>query len=111
MLVVLGLATGIATASTATSVRVGKSIDPALVQKLQENARGSVSISTKRSTKFASFVRVGRNGDLIPAETTKSLLADILSGSFRAAGALAAPQPVSPSPVPAPAREYKQVPG
>ena len=59
MLVVLGLATGIATASTAGTARVGSSIDPALVKKLKHNARGSVSISLKKSTSFAGF-RPGR---------------------------------------------------
>ncbi len=72
LLAVLGLATGIATAATGSSVRVGKEIDPALVKKLKDNARGSVAISTDKSTKFASFIKVGQNGDLLPSEKTKS---------------------------------------
>jgi Zn-dependent metalloprotease len=87
MLVVLGLATGIATASTAGTARVGSSIDPALVKKLKDNARGSVSISLKKSTSFAGFVRAGRNGDLIPAERSKN--PDVKARSFlREYGAL-----------------------
>ena len=87
MLVVLGLATGIATASTAGTARVGSSIDPALVKKLKDNARGSVSISLNKSTSFARFVRAGQNGDLIPAERSKN--PDVKARSFlREYGAL-----------------------
>ena len=36
-------------------------VDPGLIQKLKQNARGAVSISTKKSTEFASFVH-GQQG-------------------------------------------------
>src|SRR5688500_7515993 len=32
-------------------------VDPNLIKRLKENASGTVSISTKQSTQFASFVR------------------------------------------------------
>lgn len=41
-------------------------VDPELIKKLKRNARGTVSISTKKSTEFASFVRVSKGGDLHP---------------------------------------------
>jgi len=41
-------------------------VDPALIKQLRQEARGSVSISTNESTDFASFVRVNKNGDLLP---------------------------------------------
>ena len=43
-----------------------KQIDSALVKKLRDSARGSVTISVDDATKFASFIRAGRNGDLLP---------------------------------------------
>ena len=43
-----------------------KSIDPALVKKLKDGARGSVTISINEATAFASFIESGRNGDLLP---------------------------------------------
>ena len=43
-----------------------KRIDPALVKKLKASARGSVTISVDDATKFASFIKAGRNGDLLP---------------------------------------------
>ncbi len=43
-----------------------KQIDPALVKKLKDTARGSVTISVDEATKFASFIKAGRNGDLLP---------------------------------------------
>ena len=70
LVVVLGafvLASGLGTAAGSEARQsAGKEIDPALVQRLKERARGSVTISTKRATKHASFVRVGQNGDLLP---------------------------------------------
>ena len=45
-----------------------KSIDPALVKKLKDGARGSVTISINEATEFASFIESGRNGDLLPNE-------------------------------------------
>lgn len=44
-----------------------KQIDPALVKKLKDSARGSVMISVDEATSFASFIRAGRNGDLLPS--------------------------------------------
>lgn len=46
-----------------------KKIDPALVKKLKDSARGSVTISVDDATKFASFIKAGRNGDLLPSVT------------------------------------------
>ncbi len=45
--------------------------DPELVKHLKENASGNVSISTKNSTEFASFVRVSKGGDLLPGTSSK----------------------------------------
>jgi Zn-dependent metalloprotease len=42
-------------------------VDPELVRRLRRNARGSVAISTQKSTDMASFVQVSRGGDLHPA--------------------------------------------
>jgi Zn-dependent metalloprotease len=42
------------------------SVDPNLIKRLKENARGAVAISTRKSTEFASFVRVSKGGDLHP---------------------------------------------
>ena len=41
-------------------------VDPELIRQLKQNARGNVSISTKKSTEVASFVQVSQNGDLQP---------------------------------------------
>jgi Zn-dependent metalloprotease len=43
-----------------------RQIDPALVKKLKDSARGSVRISVDEATKFATFIKAGRNGDLLP---------------------------------------------
>ncbi|MEO5704632.1 MAG: M4 family metallopeptidase [Candidatus Limnocylindrales bacterium] len=42
-------------------------IDPTLVKKLKDSARGSVTISINDATTFASFIKAGRNGDLLPS--------------------------------------------
>jgi Zn-dependent metalloprotease len=68
----LVLATGLTGAATGTTAKSQDGPDPALVKKLKDNARGSVTISTKKATKFAGFIKVGQNGDLLPAETTAS---------------------------------------
>jgi Zn-dependent metalloprotease len=47
-------------------------VDPELVRKLRRNARGSVSISTKKSTDMASFVQVSRGGDLHPGNSSNT---------------------------------------
>src|SRR5688572_16353999 len=47
-------------------------VDPNLIKRLKENARGAVSISTKKSTEFASFVRVSKGGDLHPGNQDKT---------------------------------------
>lgn len=41
-------------------------VDPELIRRLKQNARGNVSISTNESTEVASFVQVSKNGDLQP---------------------------------------------
>jgi len=70
LLVLLGLLTGaISGAASGGATRAsGKGPDAALVTKLQDNARGSVSIKTKKSTSAASFVKAGQNGDLLPSK-------------------------------------------
>ncbi|HSL65836.1 MAG TPA: M4 family metallopeptidase, partial [Gaiellaceae bacterium] len=40
--------------------------DPGVIQKLKEQARGSVTLTEKKSTGFIGFVRAGRGGDLLP---------------------------------------------
>ena len=47
-------------------------VDPNLIRRLKQNARGDVSISTKKSTEFASFVRVSQGGDLHPGNQDKT---------------------------------------
>jgi Zn-dependent metalloprotease len=47
-------------------------IDPELAKRLRASARGNVSISVQKSTRFASFVRVGKDGDLYPANRDKT---------------------------------------
>jgi Zn-dependent metalloprotease len=47
-------------------------VDPELIRRLKNSARGSVSISTNKSTDFASFVRVDKNGDLLPGNSDRS---------------------------------------
>jgi Zn-dependent metalloprotease len=42
-------------------------VDPALIQSLRQNARGAASIQTRKGTGVASFVRVDKAGDLLPA--------------------------------------------
>ena len=46
--------------------RKGKGPDPAKIQKLKSEARGSVSITSNSATDYVGFVRAGRNGDLLP---------------------------------------------
>ena len=67
LLVLLGLLAGLGgTGSGDAKEGNGKGVDPALLQKLEDGARGSVSVSTKAATKHVGFVRAGRNGDLLP---------------------------------------------
>jgi Zn-dependent metalloprotease len=47
-------------------------VDPNLIKHLKQNARGEVSISTRKSTEFASFVRVSKGGDLHPGNSDKT---------------------------------------
>jgi Zn-dependent metalloprotease len=73
LLAVLGLATALSGAASGGSAKQSaRGIDPALVQRLKDNARGSVSISEKQSTKAAGFIRAGQNGDLLPADHSGS---------------------------------------
>src|SRR5262245_30345169 len=46
--------------------------DSEAVRRLKQKARGSVTISTKNSTKHARFVRAGRNGDLLPGNVSRT---------------------------------------
>jgi Zn-dependent metalloprotease len=73
LLAVLGLAIAMSGAASGGSAKQNdKRIDPALVKRLKDNARGSVSISEKQSTEAAGFVRAGQNGDLLPADRAAS---------------------------------------
>lgn len=81
LVTLLGLATSTVSAMSSTrsasgangAVPVGKAgIDPALVARLKGSAKGSVAISTKKSTAYASFVRAGKNGDLLPANRSRT---------------------------------------
>jgi Zn-dependent metalloprotease len=47
-------------------------VDPELIKRLEGNASGTVSISTNKSTDFASFVRVSKGGDLHPGNASQS---------------------------------------
>ena len=47
-------------------------VDPDLVRRLKQNARGDVAISTEKSTEFASFVRVSKGGDLHPGNNSNT---------------------------------------
>ena len=73
MLALLALLTGAisGTASGGATKSSAKGLDTALVAKLENSARGSVKIKTKKSTGAASFVKAGLNGDLLPS--TKDL--------------------------------------
>ena len=65
-LVALAVTGGGAAAGTAAK---GKGPDPAKIQKLKSEARGSVAISSNEATDYVAFVRAGRNGDLLPKST------------------------------------------
>jgi Zn-dependent metalloprotease len=81
LLVLLGLVTGLGgAAGVEAKPGQGKGADPALVQKLKDGARGSVTLSTKDATEHVGFVRAGRNGDLLPGSsgTARSKSGDFL---------------------------------
>jgi Zn-dependent metalloprotease len=70
LLVLLGLMTAALTgAASGGASKAGKGIDPALLQKLKEKARGSVTLSVKSATSHAGFITVGQNGDLAPGSS------------------------------------------
>jgi Zn-dependent metalloprotease len=46
-------------------------VDPDLIERLKQNARGAVSVSAKKSTDMASFVRVSKGGDLYPGNSNR----------------------------------------
>jgi Zn-dependent metalloprotease len=68
LLLGLLLTLGIPASTGAAPGGAAKQIDPALVKKLKDNARGSVTISLNEATQFASFIKAGRNGDLLPSD-------------------------------------------
>jgi len=69
LLLAVALAAGFpATVGAAPGV-TGTRMDAALAKKLKDSARGSVKISVNDATSFASFIRAGRNGDLLPSST------------------------------------------
>ena len=63
---------GLGSASGGAAAKGPKDLDQALVKKLRDEARGSVTITTKRGTKFLSFVRAGQSGDLYPKGSSGS---------------------------------------
>src|SRR5262245_21614622 len=71
-LVSFGLTLGLTGASGSQTAKGPKDLDQALVKKLRDEARGSVTISTKKGTKFLSFLRAGENGDLYPKGSSSS---------------------------------------
>ncbi|MEJ2599716.1 MAG: M4 family metallopeptidase [Anaerolineales bacterium] len=62
-------------------------VDPELIRRLKQNARGKVSISTQKSTQFASFVRVSKDGDLQPGNRS-NIPQGKANGFFAAYGGL-----------------------
>jgi Zn-dependent metalloprotease len=64
-----------------------KQDDRDALERLKRNARGSVSVSTKKSTTLAGFVRAGRNGDLLPGNSSRTPRGKAL-GFFAEYGAL-----------------------
>jgi Zn-dependent metalloprotease len=70
--VALVMTIGLGSASGGATANGPKNLDPALLQKLKDTARGSVTVTTKRGTKFVGFLRGGRNGDLYPKGTAAS---------------------------------------
>ena len=68
LVLVLGLVLAFAFPPVAGAADGPKQIDPSLVKKLKDGARGSVTISTNEATGFATFIKSGRNGDLLPKE-------------------------------------------
>lgn len=57
------------------------------LERLKRNARGSVTVSTKKSTALVSFVRAGKNGDLLPGNSSRTPQGKAL-GFFAEYGAL-----------------------
>ncbi len=57
-------------ATSAKAVKAKSKPDPALLERLKQNARGSVTVSTKKSTGFVGFARAGKNGDLQPGNSS-----------------------------------------
>ena len=57
------------TASAGTAAAGPKKMDQALLKKLKDSARGSVTVASKKSTGFAAFLGAGRNGDLLPGKS------------------------------------------
>src|SRR5262245_47029239 len=68
----LGVAAAIGGATAGASGTSGQGVDPALLQRLHNSARGSVSVHNESATQQASFVSAGQNGDLLPSNTSKS---------------------------------------
>ena len=62
-------------------------VDQDLIRRLKQNARGTVSISTKKSTEVASFVRVSKGGDLQPGNRNNTPQGKVI-GFFGEYGAL-----------------------
>jgi Zn-dependent metalloprotease len=73
LFVVLALATVLSGAASGGAARANdKGVDPALAKQLRDEARGSVTISEKKATRRAGFVRAGQNGDLAPGDQSGS---------------------------------------
>jgi len=59
---------GIVLLAAALAAAASGAPDQSLVEKLKDNARGSVTVSERASTGAAGFVTAGQNGDLMPAD-------------------------------------------
>src|SRR5688572_20392471 len=68
LVLVLGLVLAFGFPPVAGAADGPKQLDPSLVKKMKDGARGSVTVSTDPATGFASFIKSGRNGDLLPQE-------------------------------------------
>lgn len=74
VLVAAGLLFSAGLAGTATSATSAAQPEPgrSLVQRLRDQARGSVDVDRNRALKTVGFIKVGRNGDLLPGATTEA---------------------------------------
>ena len=70
-LVSAGLTTVMVTSPAGAQPGAGPDENPSTVQRLREEARGSVTITRDRATGTVGFVKVGHNGDLRPGSSAR----------------------------------------